>query len=53
MGAIILSLMLHMIDYWVWASQTLNMDIFVRLWAVPFGLHKCLIVEHLTLEIWR
>ena len=45
--------MVHMISYWVRASQTLNMDTFVRLWVVLFGLHMCLIVVHLTLEIWR
>lgn len=43
----------RLISCWVQASQILSMVTFVKSWVVQFGLHKCLIVGHQTLEIWR
>jgi len=53
MGAIIISLPMQMTCYWGLVSLISNMDTFVRSWVVLFGLHKYLIVVHLTQVIWR
>lgn len=43
----------HLISCLVQASQILSTVTFAKSWVVQFGLPKCLIVGHLTLEIWR